>query len=58
MEINLNDNQDKFVWDLTSSGKFTVKSMCADMLNGHTRYLRKYLWKIKIPLKIKYLCGS
>jgi hypothetical protein len=27
--------------------------MYADMLNGHTRYLRKYLWKIKIPLKIK-----
>jgi hypothetical protein len=53
MEINLNDDQDKFVWDLTSSRKFTVKSMYGDMLNGHTRYLRKYLWKIKIPLKIK-----
>jgi hypothetical protein len=27
--------------------------MYADLLNGNTRYLRKYLWKIKIPLKIK-----
>jgi hypothetical protein len=26
MEINLNDDQDRFVWDLTSSGKFSVKS--------------------------------
>jgi hypothetical protein len=23
------------------------------MMNGHTRFLRKYLWKMKIPLKIK-----
>jgi hypothetical protein len=53
MEINLNDDQDKFIWGLTSSGKFTIKSMYGDMLNGHTRYLCKYLWKIKISLKIK-----
>jgi hypothetical protein len=53
MRINLNDDIDKFVWGLTSTGKFTVKSMYNDILNGHTRYLRKYLWKIKIPLKIK-----
>ena len=29
-------------------------------MNGHTRYLLKYLWKLKIPLKIKiflwFLC--
>jgi hypothetical protein len=36
MEINLNENQDRFVWALTSSGKFTVKSMYGDMMNGHT----------------------
>ena len=22
-------------------------------MNGHTRFLRKYLWKLKVPLKIK-----
>jgi len=27
--------------------------MYAHLLNGHTRFLRKYLWKLKIPLKIK-----
>jgi hypothetical protein len=27
--------------------------MYLDLMNGHTVYLRKYLWKIKIPLKIK-----
>jgi hypothetical protein len=53
MGISLNKDQDKFVWGLTSSGKFTIKSMYGDMLNGHARYLHKYLWKLKIPLKIK-----
>ena len=28
-------------------------SMYDDLMNGHTRFLRKYLWKLKIPLKIK-----
>jgi hypothetical protein len=51
--INLTDEPDKFIWKLTDSGMFTVKSMYLDYMNGHTRFLRKYLWKLKIPLKIK-----
>jgi hypothetical protein len=27
--------------------------MYLDLMNGHTRFLRTYLWKLKIPLKIK-----
>jgi hypothetical protein len=27
--------------------------MYLDLMNGHTRFLLKYLWKKKIPLKIK-----
>ena len=53
MEVQLQDIPDTFVWKLTTSGGFTVKSMYEDLMNGHTRYLRKYLWKLKIPLKIK-----
>jgi hypothetical protein len=53
MAIRLNDDIDVFVWKLNSNGVFSVKSMYLDMMNGHTRFLRKYLWKIKIPLKIK-----
>jgi hypothetical protein len=30
-----------------------VKSMYLDLMNGHTRFLLKYLWKIEIPLKIE-----
>ena len=53
MRINLTNETDKFIWSLTKTGLFTVKSFYDDLLNGHTRYLRKYLWKLKIPLKIK-----
>ena len=53
MDINFTNTQDQFVWGLTSSGLFTVKSMYLDLLNGHTKYLRKYIWKMKVPLKIK-----
>ena len=53
MRINLSEEEDTFNWTLTSNGTFTVKSYYEDLLNGHTRYLRKYLWKLKIPLKIK-----
>ena len=27
--------------------------MYLDLLDGHKRYLRKYIWKIKVPMKIK-----
>ena len=51
--VQLSNNPDKFVWNLTTSGIFSVKSMYLDMMDDDTRYLRKYLWKLKIPLKIK-----
>jgi hypothetical protein len=41
-----------FKWSLTSSGKFLVKLMYLHMINALTRFLRKYIWKIKVPLKI------
>ena len=53
MQVNLADEQDVFVWRLTSSGMFTVISMYLDILNGQTRFPRKYIWKIKVPLNIK-----
>ena len=53
MDVRISNEKDVFVWNLTPSGIFTVKSMYLDLLNGHTRYLRKYIWKIKVPLKIK-----
>jgi hypothetical protein len=41
--VQLNNEKDKFVWGLTTSGQFTVKSMYLDLLNDNTKYLRKYI---------------
>jgi hypothetical protein len=53
MSVQLSDEPDKFIWNLTTNGVFTVKSMYEDLINGHTTFLRKYLWRLKISLKIK-----
>jgi hypothetical protein len=53
MGVTLTEEPDAFVWKLTTSGIFLVKSLYAHLMNGHTVFLRKYIWKIKVPLKIK-----
>jgi hypothetical protein len=53
MTVQLSNNLEKFVWKLTNSAIFTVKSMYLELMNNHTKFLRKYLWKLKITLKIK-----
>jgi hypothetical protein len=58
MAINLGDEPDKFVWNLTTSEIFIVKSMYGDLMNDHTPFSRKYLWKLKIPLKIIFYVAS
>jgi hypothetical protein len=35
------------------SGRFSVKSMYLDMLNDNTILLKKFIWKMKVPLEIK-----
>jgi hypothetical protein len=56
--VQLNDEKDVFVWGLTNSGVFTVKSMYLDLLDDDTKFYKKYIWKMKVLLKIKVLCGS
>jgi hypothetical protein len=51
--VQLSNERDKFVWKLSPTGMFTIKSMYIDLMSENTRFLRKYLWKLKIPLKIK-----
>jgi hypothetical protein len=43
MSVNLIENLDIF----------SVKSMYADIINGHTVFLREYIWMIKVPMMIK-----
>jgi hypothetical protein len=51
--VQLNDSEDRFKWNLTASGVFSVKSMYNDLLSGHTVSLKKHIWKLKVSLKIK-----
>jgi hypothetical protein len=53
MHVQLSDEPDKFIWNLTVSRNFLVKSLYADFMNGHTVFLKKYIWKLKVPLKIR-----
>jgi hypothetical protein len=50
--VQLNEEPDKFVWNLMVSGIFTAKSMYEDLMNSHNHFPSKYLWKLKLPLKI------
>jgi hypothetical protein len=52
MEVQLSSAQDIFRWNLTASGEFSVKSMYLDFMNGNTNFLKRYIWKIKVLLKI------
>ena len=53
MDVQFHDMPDTFVLKLTTSVEFTVKSMYEDLMNDHATYLRKDMWKLKLPLKIK-----
>jgi hypothetical protein len=53
MDIHLTDEKDTFIWKLMEFGQVSVRSLYAELLNGNTKFLRKYLWKIKVPLKIR-----
>lgn len=51
--VRFSADSDSFSWKLNSTGVFTVKSMYRELMDGHTVFPQNYLWKIKIPLKIK-----
>jgi hypothetical protein len=51
--IHLTDSPDHFKWSLNSNGRFTVNSMYQAFLHTNVVPNNSYLWKIKVPLKIK-----
>jgi hypothetical protein len=53
MGVQLTASNDVFRWNLTASGQFSVKSMYLDLLDNPVGNLKKYIWKIKVPLKIR-----
>jgi hypothetical protein len=53
ISVQLTNEKDTIIWGLTISRTFTAKSMYLDLLDDDTKYHKKYIWKIKVPLKIK-----
>jgi hypothetical protein len=53
INVQLTNEKDTFIWGLTTSGTFIVKSMYLDLLDDDTKYHKKYICKMKVPLKIK-----
>jgi hypothetical protein len=49
--VYLNDHKDPFVW--TTSKKFLVKNMYNDLVLKSGTPVNCWMWKVKIPLKIK-----
>jgi hypothetical protein len=53
VNIHLNDQPNIFRWSLNSSGQFFISSMYNAMLDSDIVPHNIYLWKLKLPLKIK-----
>jgi hypothetical protein len=54
MMIDFKNDEDKFVWKLSTLGLFFIKSMYTDMMNDHELFFQEiYLETIKVPLKNK-----
>ena len=52
-DFNLADERDTISWKLHNNGQFSVRSMYQKLINQQVPFRHKYIWKLKIPLKIK-----
>ena len=49
----LSNGRDIFTWDLHNDGHFSVQSMYQNSMNEGSPLTNKFIWKLKLPLKIK-----
>jgi hypothetical protein len=52
-QVELCGENDRFKWDLSVTGHFSVRSMYRALLNNNHVSYNKTLWSLKVPLKIK-----
>jgi hypothetical protein len=50
--VRLNEGANVFRWGFTQNGQFAVKSMYPSLIMGNI-WQNRFLWKLKLPLKIK-----
>jgi hypothetical protein len=51
--VQLRNQRDRFVWGLHQNGLFLVKSMYRALLGVQALPYNTFIWKLKIPLKVK-----
>jgi hypothetical protein len=51
--VTLDQGRDIFRWDLNTFSTFSVRYMYVHLLNQHAPFRHKFIWKLKIPFKIK-----
>jgi hypothetical protein len=51
--IQLTNQRDRFMWGLHQNGLFSVKSMYRALLGTQALSYNTFIWKLKLPLKIK-----
>lgn len=52
-EIQMHGGRDRVKWMLTADRQFTVKSLYDHLIKNDCGYPHKFLWKTKVPTKIK-----
>ena len=50
----MHGGRDKPTWMLTAGRKFTVKSLYRDLIKSDVGFSMKFLWKTKVPAKIRF----
>lgn len=53
VDINLRGQKDRFTWDASKNGTFTVNSMYKKLMFGNVIPRQSFIWKLRLLLKIK-----
>ena len=51
--ISFTSEKDRLKWTLTPYGVFTVRSMYRALINNGIVFNNKFIWKLKLPFKVK-----
>jgi hypothetical protein len=53
MHIRLDNQNDVFSWNVHQHGQYTIHSLYLSLINNGMANMKKQLWRLKVPLKIK-----
>jgi hypothetical protein len=57
--MQFSEEEDAIVWEFSSSGKYSVQSLYANVNNrGDRQIYTPVIWKLKVPSRIHIFCGS